>query len=177
MAKSTRDTTKTMDRKRKPAPGTPIMTRLQPNELAALDAWIATQDDPKQTRAEALRQLARKGPGKGKQLVARTRSVQENARDARTAQALQLSGDFIGRTKKGRLLAGLAGIRKADHARFVVAGRGLRQTGHSSRCRKTALDGARLVGCVSRHIESARDCHRHRIQGSAALFKLGLDEI
>jgi len=42
------------------------MTRLQPNELAALDAWIATQDDPKPTRPEALRQLARKGLGKGK---------------------------------------------------------------------------------------------------------------
>jgi hypothetical protein len=42
------------------------MTRLQPDELAALDAWIAAQDDPKPSRPEALRKLARKGFGKGK---------------------------------------------------------------------------------------------------------------
>jgi hypothetical protein len=42
------------------------MTRLQPDELATLDAWIAAQDDPKPTRPEALRELARKGLGKSK---------------------------------------------------------------------------------------------------------------
>jgi hypothetical protein len=42
------------------------MTRLQPDELAALDAWIAAQDNPKPTRPDALRQLARKVLGKGK---------------------------------------------------------------------------------------------------------------
>jgi hypothetical protein len=33
---------------------------MPPAELAALDAWIAAQPDPKPTRPEALRQLAAK---------------------------------------------------------------------------------------------------------------------
>jgi hypothetical protein len=35
-----------------------IGVRLQPAELAQLDAWIAAQDDPKLTRPEALRRRA-----------------------------------------------------------------------------------------------------------------------
>jgi hypothetical protein len=34
------------------------MVRLQPAELAELDAWIAAQHDPKLTRPEALRRRA-----------------------------------------------------------------------------------------------------------------------
>jgi hypothetical protein len=34
------------------------MVRLQPAELAELDAWIAVQDDSKLTRPEALRRRA-----------------------------------------------------------------------------------------------------------------------
>jgi hypothetical protein len=46
-------------RKRGPAPtgiGTPVQVRLQPSQLAALDAWIAKQDAPL-TRPEAIRAM------------------------------------------------------------------------------------------------------------------------
>jgi hypothetical protein len=33
------------------------MVRLQPDQLAALDAWIATQPEPKPSRPEAVRRL------------------------------------------------------------------------------------------------------------------------
>jgi len=46
--------------------GTLIGVRLQPPELTELDTWIAAQDDPKPTRPEAMRQLARKGLGNSK---------------------------------------------------------------------------------------------------------------
>lgn len=36
---------------------TPVMVRLQPDQLAALDAWIARQDEPRPTRPEAIRTL------------------------------------------------------------------------------------------------------------------------
>lgn len=39
---------------------TQLGVRLTVAELAALDAWIAEQPDPKPTRPEALRQLAAK---------------------------------------------------------------------------------------------------------------------
>ncbi|HKD30902.1 MAG TPA: hypothetical protein VKC66_33965 [Xanthobacteraceae bacterium] len=51
---------------RPPVGATQLNVRLPPDELAALDAWIARQDDPKPTRPAALRQLARKGLGKSK---------------------------------------------------------------------------------------------------------------
>ncbi len=38
----------------------PITMRVPPDEMAALDAWIAAQPDPKPTRQEALRALARR---------------------------------------------------------------------------------------------------------------------
>lgn len=34
---------------------TPIMVRVQPDQLAALDAWIARQTSPQPTRPEAIR--------------------------------------------------------------------------------------------------------------------------
>jgi len=37
------------------------MVRLQPDQIAALDAWIETQPDPKPSRPEAMRRLAEKG--------------------------------------------------------------------------------------------------------------------
>ena len=40
--------------------GTPVMVRLQPDQLAALDAWIASQPKPL-SRPEALRRLAGRG--------------------------------------------------------------------------------------------------------------------
>ena len=39
--------------------GTQVVVRLQPDLLAAIDAWIAEQD-PSPTRAEALRRFAAK---------------------------------------------------------------------------------------------------------------------
>jgi hypothetical protein len=39
--------------------GVPIMVRLQPDQLAALDAWIASQPEH-MTRAEAIRRILRK---------------------------------------------------------------------------------------------------------------------
>jgi hypothetical protein len=50
-------------KKRGPAPtgkGTLLGVRLQPEQLASLDAWIAHQPD-KLSRPEALRRLADKG--------------------------------------------------------------------------------------------------------------------
>lgn len=37
--------------------GTPVVVRLQPDMLAALDALIAQQPDPKPSRPEAVRQV------------------------------------------------------------------------------------------------------------------------
>jgi hypothetical protein len=46
---------------------TQLNVRMPPGELAALDAWIAEQADPKPTRPEALRILARGGKrGRGR---------------------------------------------------------------------------------------------------------------
>jgi hypothetical protein len=50
-------------KKRGPAPtgkGTQVVVRLQPDPLAALDAWVAKQKD-KPTRAEAIRRLVELG--------------------------------------------------------------------------------------------------------------------
>ena len=40
---------------------TPLSVRMPPEELAALDTWIATQPDPKPSRPEAMRRLAKLG--------------------------------------------------------------------------------------------------------------------
>jgi hypothetical protein len=37
--------------------GEPVMVRIQPAQLAALDAWIARHPDPKPTRPEAIRRM------------------------------------------------------------------------------------------------------------------------
>ena len=56
MSDATADITK---RKRPEQAGTPVMVRLQPADLAALDAWIAAQGD-QPSRPEAVRALIRK---------------------------------------------------------------------------------------------------------------------
>jgi hypothetical protein len=56
MSDATRDITK----KRPAGKGAPIMVRLQPADLAALDSWIAAQED-EPTRPEAVRKLMRLG--------------------------------------------------------------------------------------------------------------------
>jgi hypothetical protein len=43
---------------------TPVNTRLPPEELARLDAWIETQPDPKPSRPEAIRRLLEKALGR-----------------------------------------------------------------------------------------------------------------
>ena len=53
-------------KRRGPAPtgkGKPILVRLQPKQLAKLDAWIKRQPKPKPTRPEAIRQLMEKQLG------------------------------------------------------------------------------------------------------------------
>lgn len=49
-----------LTKKRGPKPtgkGQLIGVRLQPDQLAALDAWIAQQDEPRPSRPEAIRKL------------------------------------------------------------------------------------------------------------------------
>jgi hypothetical protein len=53
---ATRDNTK---RKRADQPGTLVGVRLQPDQLAKVDAWREGQDD-KPTRPEAIRRLVEK---------------------------------------------------------------------------------------------------------------------
>lgn len=55
-----RQTVLSEKKRRGPPPtgiGTLVGVRLQPAQLAALDAWIARQKEPKLTRPEAVRQL------------------------------------------------------------------------------------------------------------------------
>jgi hypothetical protein len=60
MKSTVRGTTKKKKtgRPRTTGPGTSINVRLHDNVLVPLDEWIATQDDPKLSRPEALRRLA-----------------------------------------------------------------------------------------------------------------------
>lgn len=47
-------------KRRGPAPsghGIPVMVRFPPDQLAALDAWIAAQPEPKPSRPEAVRRI------------------------------------------------------------------------------------------------------------------------
>jgi hypothetical protein len=47
-------------KKRGPPPtgkGEPVQVRLQPDQMAALDAWIVRHPDPKPTRPEAIRRM------------------------------------------------------------------------------------------------------------------------
>jgi hypothetical protein len=44
-------------RKRNPAPGFGLVVRLQPHELAQLDAWSIEQDDIPENRQHAIRRL------------------------------------------------------------------------------------------------------------------------
>jgi hypothetical protein len=46
---------------RPPVGSTLVGVRLPPDELAALDAWIATQDDPRPSRPEAIRHHLKRG--------------------------------------------------------------------------------------------------------------------
>lgn len=55
MNASTRDITKAR-KPRAPATGTPVVVRMQPEQLAPLDAWIADQPEPKPSRPEAIRE-------------------------------------------------------------------------------------------------------------------------
>lgn len=57
MASSISASTKKRGRPVTTGKGTPVMVRLQPDQLAALDAWIATQPEPKPSRPEAVRRL------------------------------------------------------------------------------------------------------------------------
>lgn len=56
---------------RPPVDSSPVMVRMLSAELAALDAWITRQDDPKLTRPVALRRLAMAAIEKGRPPVKR----------------------------------------------------------------------------------------------------------
>jgi hypothetical protein len=63
MAKSTREITKS--KKRPPETGTPVLVRLQADQLQQLDDWRREETDLP-TRAEAVRRLLAKALGKSK---------------------------------------------------------------------------------------------------------------
>lgn len=46
---------------RPPVNATPVTVRIPPDQLAAVDAWIAAQPEPKLTRPEAIRRLVERG--------------------------------------------------------------------------------------------------------------------
>ena len=60
-------TTRGKPRKRNPAPGEPVVVRLQPHELNLLDGWTVEQDDIPETRQDAIRRLIAIVCGKMKQ--------------------------------------------------------------------------------------------------------------
>ena len=64
--KRQRLTAKGKPRKRNPAPGAPIVVRLQPYELKLLDGWMVAQDDIPETRQDAIRRLIAVVCAKGK---------------------------------------------------------------------------------------------------------------
>lgn len=71
MSMSIRDITKKRGRPKTTGKGLGLLVRLHPPELAALDAWIAAQPEPRPTRPEALRRLA------GKALAAEDAGAEE----------------------------------------------------------------------------------------------------
>jgi hypothetical protein len=62
--------------------GEPVVVRMQPPQLQALDAWIALQPQPFPSRPEAVRQLVELG------LTVRTKSKQPTAARAERAKVL-----------------------------------------------------------------------------------------
>jgi Ribbon-helix-helix protein, copG family len=65
MAKSIRVSRKYVRKNRPPGPGMNIGVRLQPDELAQLDLWIARQDDGL-SRPEAIRRMITDALKKGR---------------------------------------------------------------------------------------------------------------
>src|SRR3954471_5206142 len=66
--------------------GVPIMLRLQPEQLAALDRWIAAQPEPKLSRPEAIRRLLTAALGQDDVLLTAYREIVElNLADAEAA--------------------------------------------------------------------------------------------
>jgi hypothetical protein len=56
-APAVRLTARGKPRKRNPAPGFGLVVRLQPHDLALLDAWMVEQDDIPENRQAAVRRL------------------------------------------------------------------------------------------------------------------------
>lgn len=79
-------------RKRGPKPtgkGQLLGVRLQPDQLAALDAWIAQQQDPQPSRPEAVRRLVQIGE-EAMPIITELLAFLENSGDAgdRETQAM-----------------------------------------------------------------------------------------
>jgi hypothetical protein len=69
--------------------GEPVQVRLQPSQIAAVDAWIEAQGDPKPSRPEAIRRLIDEGLAGSKKKGARA-MLSEHARKVKGA--LQVHG-------------------------------------------------------------------------------------
>ena len=70
MATSIQDIPKKRGRPKTTGRGAGVMVRMQEAHLAALDAWIERQPEPKPSRPEAIRRLVEKGlEAKGRKAV------------------------------------------------------------------------------------------------------------
>ena len=89
--------------------GEPILVRLQPAQLAALDAWIARQD-AQLSRPEAIRRLLEHGLAVSQPVKSRTQKARSTALDLASTQLDRLldpsAPDEERQRRKRRLLKG-----------------------------------------------------------------------
>jgi hypothetical protein len=107
----------TLPKKRGPpatGKGEPILVRLQPAQLAALDAWIARQD-AQLSRPEAIRRLLEQALAVSQPVKSRTQKARSTALDLASMQLDRLldrsAPDEERQRRKQRLLKGPKGFR------------------------------------------------------------------
>src|SRR6266542_889098 len=90
--------------------GEPILVRLQPAQLAALDAWIARQRDAQSSRPEAIRRLLEQALAVSQPVKSRTQKARSTALDLASTQLDRLldpsAPDEERQRRKRRLLKG-----------------------------------------------------------------------
>jgi hypothetical protein len=103
--------------------GEPILVRLQPAQLAALDAWIASQNADL-SRPEAIRRLLQQALAGSQRLKSRTQKARSKALELASAQLDRLldpsARDEERQSRKRRLLKGpkeFRAMRDAVHLR------------------------------------------------------------
>jgi hypothetical protein len=103
--------------------GEPILVRLQPAQLAALDAWIASQN-AQLSRPEAIRRLLEQALAILQPVKSRTQKARSKGRDLASAQLDRLldpsATDEERQRRKRRLLKGpkeFRAMRDAVHLR------------------------------------------------------------